>query len=141
MNRLPGHIIAVEQCGSIALIDVAALGQYLTATLVGASREVSTWPTGMAVTLVFSETEVALAKNLQGLISMRNRIAGTVVAVERGAVLCRVTLDVSGHRLVSIITTRSANALSLACGDAVEALVKANEMSLLTANPLPAVAL
>lgn len=134
MNRLPGRIIAIETCGSIALIDVDAVGHRLTATLVGASAEAAGWPEGMAVTLLFAETEVALAKNLSGLISLRNRIRGTIVELERGTVLARVVLDVGGRRLVSVITTRSSQALALAVGDEVEALVKANEMSIVAAD-------
>ncbi len=133
MNRLPGRIVAIERCGSIALVDVDAAGQRLTATLVGAGHEIAGWPAGMAVTLLFAETEVALAKNLSGLISMRNRLRATVVSLECGTVLARVGLDVDGHRLRSIITSRSARTLALAVGDQVEALVKANEMSLVPA--------
>ncbi|RJG06959.1 hypothetical protein D3870_13980 [Noviherbaspirillum cavernae] len=131
MNRLPGRIAHIEIAGSIALVDVEVGGQRFTATLVGASDEASTWPIDMPVTLLFKETEVSLAKNLSGLISMRNRIPATVTAIERGQLLTRVTLDFIGCELVSIITTRSSHALALEIGDAVEGLVKANEMTLL----------
>jgi molybdate transport system regulatory protein len=131
MNRLPGKIAQVETHGSIALVDVAVGERRFTATLVGASDEVATWPAGMPVTLLFKETEVALAKNLSGLISMRNRLPATVTAIERGQLLTRVTLDVDGYIVVSIVTTRSSHALALAVGDAVEGLVKANEMTVM----------
>lgn len=138
MNRLPGTILAIETSGSIALVDVDvdvdAVGLRLTATLVGAVAETSSWQAGMAVTLLFAETEVALAKNLSGLISMRNRICGTIVGLARGTVLARVILDIGGHQIVSIITTRASHALTLAVGDHVEALVKANEMSVVPAE-------
>jgi molybdate transport system regulatory protein len=83
----------------------------------------------MPVTLLFKETEVALAKNLSGLISMRNRIPGRVKTIERGQLLTKVTLDADGHTVESIITTRASHALALAIGDAVEGLVKSNEMT------------
>ena len=51
--------------------------------------------------------------------------------VEKGQVLAKVTLDYQGLDVVSIITTRSAERLDLKTGDAVEALVKANEMTIL----------
>ena len=85
----------------------------------------------MPVTLLFKETEVALAKNLAGLISLRNRLPAIVTAIERGTILTRVTLDFNGHAFESIITTRSSHVLELAVGDAVEALVKANEMTVM----------
>ncbi|MBC7512871.1 MAG: TOBE domain-containing protein [Herminiimonas sp.] len=135
MNRLPGVIAAVERAGSIAIVDVDALGQRLTASLIGAGQDVVGWNPGMSVTLLFAETEVALAKNLSGLISMRNRIGADVIAIERGSILCRVVLQADGAQLVSIITTRAAHALSLACGDRVEALIKANEMRVIAGSP------
>jgi molybdate transport system regulatory protein len=139
MNRLPGRIFHIEAVGSIALVEAVVGERRFTATLVGAGDEVASWPQGMPVTLLFKETEVSLAKNLSGLISMRNRIPATVTAIEQGRLLTKVTLDADGHRIESVITTRSAQALGLAIGDAVEGLVKANEMTLMpdSMNPYP----
>lgn len=133
MNRLPGIVSAIEICGSVALIDVEAAGLHLTSTLIGTSGEVQHWPVGMAVTLMFAETDVALARDLAGRISMRNRIPATVSAIERGRILSKVLLDAGGHRLQSIITTRSTDMLGLRVGDTVEALIKANEMTVVPA--------
>jgi molybdate transport system regulatory protein len=131
MNRLPGRIVKVDAVGSIALVEVEVDTRRYTATLVGAGEEVAAWPSGMPVTLMFKETEVALAKNLSGLISLRNRIPARVVTVERGRLLTRIALDAGGHVIESVITTRSSHLLELAAGDTVEALVKANEMSVM----------
>ena len=130
MNRVSGAIAGIERAARIAIVDVNALGQQLTATLIGtgAGLETDRWRAGMPVTLLFAETEVALAKNLSGLISLRNRISVSIVAIERGSILCRVVLQAEGAQIVSIITTRAAHALGLACGDRIEALIKANAM-------------
>lgn len=134
MNRLPATITAVEVHGSIALVEAAVGEQRFTATLLGAGDEVAAWNAGMTVTLLFKETEVSLAKNLSGAISMRNRIPATVTAIERGKLLTKVTLACGRHAIASVITTRSSHALDLAVGDAVEALVKANEMAVVPGN-------
>lgn len=130
MNRLPGTISEVDVHGSIALVDVLVGERRFTATLIGASGDAAGCLPGKPVTLLFKETEVSLAKNLSGLISMRNRIPCTVIAIERGRLLTRVALDFDGRKLESVITTRSSFSLDLAVGDAVEGLVKANEMTL-----------
>jgi molybdate transport system regulatory protein len=135
MNRLSGRISAIDVHGSIALVEAEVGEQRFTAMLVGAGEEVAAWPIGMPVTLLFKETEVSLAKNLSGSISMRNRIAAVVTSIERGTLLTCVTLAFGGHALGSIITTRSSDALALAVGDTVEALVKTNEMSVMPENP------
>jgi molybdate transport system regulatory protein len=131
MNRLPGRISAIDAHGSIALVEAEVGVQRFTAMLVGAGDEIGTWPAGMPVTLLFKETEVSLAKNLSGSISMRNRIAAVITAIERGTLLTHVTLAFDDHVIGSIITTRSSDALALAIGDTVEALVKTNEMSVM----------
>lgn len=131
MNRLPATIAAIEVHGSIALVDVAVDGHCFTATLVGTGEEVATWAVGMPVSLLFKETEVSLAKNLSGLLSLRNRIPAAVAAIEHGKLLTKATLAFGAHTIESVITTRSARALSLAVGDRVEGLVKANEMTVM----------
>lgn len=131
MNRLPGTISTIDTHGSIALVDVAVGAHRFTATLIGSGDEIASWQPGVAVSLLFKETEVSLAKNLSGQISMRNRIPCTVSAIEHGRLLTRVGLDFHGHAIESVITTRSAHALDLAVGDQVEGLVKANEMTVL----------
>jgi molybdate transport system regulatory protein len=128
VNRLRGTIIAVESAGHVRLVDVNVNGATFSAILLEATERLHP---GATVTLAFKETEVSLAKNLSGLISLRNRLAAQVRTVEKGRVLAKVTLDYQGLDVVSIITTRSAERLDLKTGDAVEALVKANEMTIL----------
>ena len=131
MNTLIGHIAAIETHGSIAIIDVAVGGDHFTATLLGSAEQLSAWTIGQPARLSFKETEVALAKNLSGQISMRNRMPGTVIALEVGQVLTRVVFNMQGVHISSVITSRSARGLQIAVGDAVEGLVKSNEMSVL----------
>lgn len=85
---------------------------------------------GNPINLVFKETEVSLAKNLSGIISTRNRMKCNILQVIRGELLTAVTLQYLDHVLVSAITTRAADSLQLQIGDEIEALVKANEISL-----------
>jgi molybdate transport system regulatory protein len=131
MNTLTGVIAAIEAHGSIAIVDVAVASHRFTATLLGSAEHLEAWEIGQAVRLLFKETEVALAKNLSGQISMRNRLPGIVTKLEIGQVLTRVVLDMQGIQISSVITSRSARSLHIAIGDAVEGLVKSNEMSLL----------
>ena len=132
MNRLPGTIAAVESSGSVALVDVAVDGQRYTALLLDADP--ARFRAGAGATLLFNETEVALAKGLSGIISLRNRLSGTVEAIEEGRLMSRVLLRVGAHSVSSVITTRSLHALQLGVGDAVEGLVKSNEMHLILAE-------
>lgn len=135
MNKLTGKITSIETEGSIALIEVAVGELRLSASLLGTSEEFASWELNQEVDLVFNEMEVAIAKNLSGLISLRNRLQGKIVSLEFGKVLTRVVLIVANLHLISaVITSRSAHKLQLCLGDEVEGLVKSNEMSLIRAG-------
>ena len=130
MNRLTGRIVAVESNSHMSLVDVAVGEEVLSATLLETPATAIYLKVGQAVTLLFKETEVSLAKELSGLITLRNRVAVTVVSIERGTILSAVKLDYRGLPIISIVTTRGVDRLSLVVGDSVDALVKANEMVL-----------
>jgi molybdate transport system regulatory protein len=130
MNRFPGRIAAVEAFGSVAIVEVQVGPHLFTATLLGSSEAAVQWPVGSTVMLLFKETEVALAKDLSGLISLRNRMPARITALEPGQILTRVWMQMDGLRFSSLITSRSAQAMQLAVGQEVEGLVKSNEVSL-----------
>ncbi len=62
-------------------------------------------------------------------ISARNTLAGTVKAVVHGAVNSEVVVELpGGQEVVSVITRRSAEQLSLSPGKAVWVVVKASNV-------------
>jgi molybdopterin-binding protein len=131
VNRLPGTITAIESNEHLSLVDVVAGQDRFTAMLMETPQNAPYLKVGNTVAILFKETEVSLAKNLSGEISLRNIIRGTVRQIRRGDILCEVLLDCNGTTLTSIITTRAIRRLELKEGDEVDALVKANEVSLM----------
>lgn len=131
MNRLNGKIVAIENNSCLSLVDVAVGDEVFSATLLETPQTAAYLRIGESVTLLFKETEVSLAKNLSGLISLRNRFGAMVSSIERGDILSAVRLDYGGRRITSVITTRGLDILQLAVGDAVDALIKANEIVLM----------
>ncbi len=131
MNRLNGHVAAIESNSHMSLVDVTVGCDVFTATVLETPETAAYLKVGQAVTLLFKETEVSLAKNLNGLITLRNRFPATVASIERGAIMSAVRLDYRGLPLTSVVTTRGVDRLQLAVGDEVEALIKANEVALL----------
>ena len=134
MNRLRGQISGIESNGHVSLVDVKVGGDTFSAILLEAPQSASYLKVGNTVQVLFKETEVSLAKNLSGQISLRNRMTATVKQIRHGEILSEVLLDYHGLAIVSIITSRSVRRLELKEGDAVEALVKANEVSLMEAE-------
>ncbi len=145
MNTFRGSILAIEAQESIALIDVALGSHRLCATVLGSAAAQANWRLGQNVQLMFNEMEVALAKNFQGQISLRNRLPGKITQLEFGKILTRVEfllapveecaepcVELCSDILIqAVITTRSARALELAVGDTVLGLVKSNEVNLM----------
>ena len=131
MNRLQGKITAVQSSGHLSLVDMDVDGDSFTSIVVETAETAPYLVPGNAVLILFKETEVSLAKNLSGSISLRNRMHGVIRSIDQGALLSAVTLDFKGKAIVSVITTRSVERLALKPGDEVEGLVKANELTLM----------
>lgn len=131
MNSLRGRIISIESNDHVSLVDVDVMGDTFTATLLETPEDAPYLRLGNAVDVLFKETEVSLAKGLSGLISLRNRMNTTVKLVRSGVILSEVMLDYRGQQISSIITTRSIKRMDIKAGDEVEALVKANEVTLM----------
>ena len=130
MNILTGTITQILQSGAIMLVDADVDGQGFSALLIKSATRPHWLEVGQNVRLVFKETEISLAKDLSGRISMRNRMKCVVVSINRGELLSSITLQYQKFIIHSAITTRGVDSLELEVGDNVEALVKANEISL-----------
>jgi molybdopterin-binding protein len=68
---------------------------------------------------------------LEGIISGRNQLVGRIVGLEVVGLLAKVTLDVEGQRITSIITRDACRALRLKVGDTAAALIKATEVMII----------
>ena|ERR1035437_10028233 len=131
MNRLKGIITQIQKSGAIMLIDVEVDGHGFSALLIESATHPQWLQAGNTVDVVFKETEVTLAKGLSGQISMRNRMKCNVLKVNRGELLSTILLQFQHYTITSAITTRSVETLKITVGDEIEALVKANEISLM----------
>jgi molybdate transport system ATP-binding protein len=82
-------------------------------------------PVGRLVRLRIRARDVALAVGEPGLLSIRNRLAGTVLDIAEGPPpTIEVRLDIGGDALIARITRDAAHALDLKRGTKVIALVK-----------------
>jgi molybdate transport system regulatory protein len=130
MNQLKGVIAAIQSNGHMSLVDVSIGRDTFTSILLETPESTPYLKPGHPVVLMFKATEVSLGKNLSGMLSLRNRIPAAVLNIRRGEILSEVELDYDRQVFYSIVTTRAVDRMELVVGDAVEALVKSNEMSL-----------
>jgi molybdate transport system regulatory protein len=134
MNRLKGTITAVQNSGGISLIDLDVRGHRLSSLVIETPQSNPHLHPGNEVLVLFKETEVSIATSFSGGISCRNRLRSVIRAIERSEILSKLTLDFDGIPVVSVITTRSAEALGLKVGDTVEGIVKSNEITIKKAD-------
>lgn len=130
MNKLIGKVILIESSPHMSMVDIDVNGDVFCAIVLETPLSAAYLKQGGQVALLFKETEVSIAKNLSGLISLRNRFRATVKSLERSVLLTKVILTYKSGTIVSMITTRSVDKLGLIVGDEVEWLVKTNEVSL-----------
>jgi molybdopterin-binding protein len=68
---------------------------------------------------------------LEHIISGRNQLVGRIVALQMVGLLAKVTLDVGGQKITSIITRDACKDLGLKVGDIAAALIKATEVMII----------
>ncbi|MGI5186149.1 TOBE domain-containing protein [Dactylosporangium sp. CA-152071] len=103
-------------------------GQEVAAAITAESARDLTLDEGTAVLVLVKSTEAAVAAAAVSRISIRNQLAGTVTAVEHGAVMTTVKLSIEGGATVTA-TKDAAEELDRAEGAAAVALSKSTEVS------------
>lgn len=134
MNTLKGTITQIESDGALSLVDVQCGEAILSALLVETPERCDYLKTGQKVELLFKETEVAVAVNRTGEISLRNRFKGPIASLRFEGLLCEVVFMLDRTRVASLITARGAKRLGLREGMEAEWLIKANEISIRAQN-------
>ncbi|GAA1598074.1 MULTISPECIES: TOBE domain-containing protein [Streptomyces] len=133
-NRLVGRVTAVVGGEAMTTVGIRLEGgaDIVAAITSDAARELDLSP-GAAVTALVKATDVALAAGAVEGISIRNQISGTVAGITEGGAMASVRIVVNDGELTAAITRDAVEALSLAPGSHVVALIKATEVALATA--------
>ena len=128
MNKLSGKIDSIRSSGNISIVKISVNGRILKSVVIETPATAPFLKKDETVNVIFKETEVSLAKNLSGKISLQNKLDCRVAYIENGELLSKVILDYDGEKLVSIITQAAVEDLELKPGDNVTALIKTNEV-------------
>jgi|WetSurMetagenome_2_1015567.scaffolds.fasta_scaffold323427_1 molybdate transport system regulatory protein len=131
MNRIEVTITRVLNSGGIIMVDMEAGGLTMTALLIDTPHNPSWLIKGNMVYAIFKETEVSIAKDFSGKISLRNKLPCRVRKVERGELMSIIHMTFHDYNIQSAITTRSVEMLDLRLDDEVTAMIKANEITLM----------
>ena len=82
------------------------------------------------VKLSVKPSNISIAKNLIGEISLSNQIVATIQSLENGQLLTSVILKINDTLLESIITVDSSKRMNLQIGEVVTILIKASNLSI-----------
>ncbi|MGC9351031.1 MAG: TOBE domain-containing protein [Sulfurovum sp.] len=126
MNKITATVQSIESNDGLNIVTFSLEEQ--TLTMVSLELE-DTLSVGTTCLLTVNASSVAIGKDLSGMLSYSNQLSAKVVAIEKGKLLARVLLDISGNRVESMITVASSERLGLKAEDEVTALIKSTVLS------------
>ena len=135
MNKLKGKIVNIQSSDNISIIHVDVDGDMFSSIVLEGKKGMMYYKIKDSVTLLFKETEVGIAKDLSGMISLRNRFKAIIKKIDKGPILAKVTMNYKNYTVESIISAQSTIQMKLKEKEEVEWLVKTNEVTLMK-NPL-----
>lgn len=128
MNCLDGQIINLISDKSMTIIDVNVSGASLKTIIIETPASATFLKIGNHLNVMFKETEVNIAKDLSGKISLQNRLSCSVKSINKGKLLSHINLNFHSNNISAIITTSDAENLELKENDTVLALIKTTEI-------------
>jgi molybdopterin-binding protein len=128
MNKILATIKAIESLDNLTVIAFETHGHELRLMALGLNFELCI---GSEVTLSAKSSNISLAKNLQGDLSISNQLPCTIESMEMGELLCSIVLRFAKTKLRSVITKASAVKMQLQTNDTVTALIKASDLSIM----------
>lgn len=131
MNKLEGHIDAIETSGALSLVSVVlAGGLVLKAIVIDTPATAPYLQLGATVNITFKETEVVLGTTVHHKISLQNRINGTIVHLEKGSLLSRIRIQTEAGEICSVVSSKAVEQLQFREKMKVCAMIKLNETML-----------
>ena len=127
MNTFKAKLTAIKKHEGVSEIQLQT-GKH---ALVMVALELSdTLTVGLEVILSAKATHIALATQIEGFISIANRLHVSFLEVVYGEILCSVQLLFEDQVIESIITTSSASKMDIKAGDHLIALIKSSDLSI-----------
>jgi molybdate transport system regulatory protein len=128
MNSIPGVIESIVVSDQLSQVHIRAGEILLTSLSLDTPESAGFLKVGANVSAVFNETEVVIATDDNLPISLRNRLKGTIISIEKGKILSKLSLQTDVGIVGSIITSKSVVQLELEVGGTAVAMIKTNEI-------------
>ena len=126
MNKLEAVVSKKDSLENLAIVQFDFKGITLSMMSLGLSNI----KVGSKVILNVNASHIAIAKGLEGQISLSNKLDCIIEKLDKGELLSSLSLKIKGIIITSIITTNSVNRMNLKEKDEVSAFIKASELSI-----------
>ena len=128
MNYIDATLNDIQSIDNLAIVTFKVKEQKMCMMSLGIDSSLSI---GSKVTLGIKASNIALAKDLKGLISLSNQLDGIIHSIKNGVLLSSIKLKIDDDLILeSIITLESSKKMNLQTGDKVTALIKSSELSI-----------
>ncbi len=131
MNLIPAKITHIHAVEHLSQVDFTTFKEPMSMVSLSLDKSMTV---GSDVTLGVKATSISLAKASCQELTLSNQLPVEIVQITRGDILSSIKLSFNALTLESIITTRSLERLGFKEGEAVTALVKASELSIMELN-------
>ncbi len=128
MNCLDGQIINLISDKNMTIIEMNVSGSSLKTIIIETPATASFLKISNHLNVMFKETEVNIAKEFSGKISLQNILNCSVASINKGILLSQINLNFHSNDISAIITTSDAEYLELKVNDTVSALIKATDI-------------
>ena len=127
MSQIIATIKKIHNIDNLNIVEFDFFGKTLKMMSLDLNDDVKI---GKKVKLSVKPSNISIAKNLSGEISLSNKIVATIQNLENGQLLTSVILKINDTLLESIITVDSSKRMNLQIGEVVTILIKASNLSI-----------
>ena len=125
MNKLSARVEKIDKTDNLHVITCKLGCQTIKVVSLELQESLQI---GSSVELSVKSTNISLAKNLTGELSIVNQLTAKVTAIDKGSLLCAVQVELEGFSLECLLTVEATLSMGLSVGDDVTVLVKGSEV-------------
>ena len=127
MNQLKATIIKIDNIDNLNLLTLSCGKQTIKILTLELNPNLKV---NSSVKLSVKSTDIAIAKNCNGMLSYTNQLKAKITNIKSGKLLSSIKIDIEGFGLESIIMLESYLKMGLKVGDEVVVLLKSNSVSI-----------
>ncbi len=128
MNRIDAVVTTIDSFENITIVSFEAASQPMRMMALELDKSLVV---GSKVTLGVKASNIALAREFSGILSISNQLKVTIESINNGKLLSSIKFSFAGSLIESIITRESVSRMNLQTGTNIIALIKSSELSIL----------